>query len=410
MHPVLVEIPLPGWHVRWFVLLIFGGLVGVALAAFAWTQKDRVLAVTGAALGAGGLVGAVVWRHETLALGSIPVYSYGALLAASFVVGWLLTHRLARAAEFALEPARGAFFVAAITGLVGARAAYALTNPTSFDTWRHLFDMHRGGLVAYGGFLVGLAGSATYLALKRQRWLVWADAAAPSVAAGLMITRIGCYLFGCDFGRPLGDNAPSWLERLGTFPRWVPGNPAGSGSPAWLQHVAERGLSLDATASLPVHPTQLYESIAGGLLLVLALVIWRRRRFPGQVLLSVGFAYAVFRFLVDLCRDDAERGTLGPEFARHVAVPLGLLALGAAFAVGPARSIRGRVARVCVSTTGPVAALGVYVLVRPQAFAAPGVEPFSTSQWAALLTGIAAALAWRPLERSGTRTAELEAS
>jgi phosphatidylglycerol:prolipoprotein diacylglycerol transferase len=404
MHPVLVEIPLPGWHVSWFVLLLLAGLLGVALTVFAWTQKDKVLAAVGVPLGAGGLVAAVVWRHKTLALGSIPVYSYGALLAVSLIVGWLLTQRLARADGFPRELGRGAFFVAVIVGLVGARVWYAATNTTHFGSWRDLFDVHRGGLVAYGGLLGGLAGSATYLAIKRQPWLRWADAAAPSVAAGLMVTRVGCYLFGCDFGRPLAGNAPAWLRRIGTFPQWEPGNAAGSGSPAWLQHVAERGLSPEAVTSLPVHPTQLYESVAGGLLLVLTLVTWRRRRFSGQVLLTLGFGYAAFRFLVEFWRDDAERGTLGPELARHVAVACGLLALGAALAVGPARSIRGRVGRAFAWAAGPVAALGAYVLM------APVVQRLSTSQWAALLTGIAAALAWHPLQRLHARAAELQAS
>ncbi|MBN1609577.1 MAG: prolipoprotein diacylglyceryl transferase [Polyangiaceae bacterium] len=410
MHPVLVEIRFPGWHVPWFALLVLVGLLGVALAVFAWTHKDRVLAVVGAPLGVGGLVAAVVWRHETLALGSIPVYSYGALLAVSFMVGWVSTHRLARADQFPSGPSRGAFFVAAIVGLIGARASYVLTDPAESGTWRELLAMHHGGLVAYGGFLAGLAGSATYLAIKRQPWLLWADAAAPSVAAGLMVTRVGCYLFGCDFGRPLSRDAPAWLQRVGTFPRWEPGNVAGSGSPAWLQHVAERGLSPQAPASLPVHPTQLYEAIAGGLLLVLALMVRRRRRFPGQVLLTFGLGYATFRFLVELLRDDAERGSVGPALARQVAVPCGLLALGAALAVGPARSIRGRVGRTFAWAAGPAAALGAYVLMRPAPFAAPVVEPLSTSQWAALLTGIAAALAWGPLERLPARAAELQAS
>jgi phosphatidylglycerol:prolipoprotein diacylglycerol transferase len=410
MHPVLLEIPLPGWQLPWFVVLLLAGLVGAGLTVFAWTQKDRVLAFVGAPLAAGGLAAAVVWRHKTLVLGSVHVYSYGALLAASFVVGWFLTRRLARAEEFPSDLGAGAFFVAAVAGLIGARALYAATNSAEVGSWRELFDMHRGGLVAYGGFLGGLAGSATYLAIKRQSWLLWADAATPSIAAGLTVTRVGCYLFGCDFGRPLSGNAPVWLRRLGTFPRWESGNAAGSGSPAWLQHVAERGLSPEAAASLPVHPTQLYESIAGGLLFVLALTTWRKRRFPGQVLLTFGFSYAAFRFLLELWRDDAERGSFGPGLARHVTVACGLLLFGVALAVGPARSIHGRVRRAIVWAAGPVAALSAYALLRPAPFAVPSVEPWSTSQWAALLTGLTAALAWGPLERRHSEAAELQAS
>src|SRR6185369_4078580 len=109
-------------------------------------------------------------------------------------------------------------------------------------------------------FLGGLAGSFFFLRRHKIPLLPWADVAVPSLASGLMITRIGCYLFGCDFGRPLcaTESAigakdlvecaapgapPHWLQSLGTFPRWAAGmlhegNPA-EGAPAWTQHVKQ---------------------------------------------------------------------------------------------------------------------------------------------------------------------------
>ena len=74
------------------------------------------------------------------------------------------------------------------------------------------FSSTHRGLVAYGGFIGGLIGSWAFLAPKKIRLLAWADDAVPSLASGLLITRIGCYLFGCDFGKGLADSAPRWLE------------------------------------------------------------------------------------------------------------------------------------------------------------------------------------------------------
>src|SRR4029079_3111068 len=117
-----------------------------------------------------------------------------------------------------------------------------------------------------------------------------AGGAVPSRGSGLCITRIGCYLFGCDFGKPLTAGWPNWLKHLGTFPRWSDGVLADvAGSPAWVQHGRERGLAPECTASLPVHPTQLYEALAG--LSLLALVLWLRpyRRFRGEIFLAFTF-------------------------------------------------------------------------------------------------------------------------
>ena len=235
----------------------------------------------------------------------------------------------------------------------------------------------RGGLAYYGGFVFAVAFAYYYVRKYKLGWWRTADLSAPGIMLGLVCGRLGCFLNGCCYGKP----TTSWL-----------------------------GVVFPQRPGTAVHPTQLYESVAGGLLLVLALVVWRKRRFPGQVLLTVGFGYAVFRFLIELWRDDAERGRVGPELARPVAVACGLLALGAALAVGPARSIRGRVGRALAWAAGPAVALGAYALLRPAPFVAPVLEPLSTSQWAALFTGTAAALAYRPLERLHLRAAELQAS
>ena len=59
-----------------------------------------------------------------------------------------------------------------------------------------------------------------------------------------MLTRVGCYLYGCDYGRPLEDSAPSWLSAAGTFPKWdTESFPAFAcdqtinGSPAYQHHL-----------------------------------------------------------------------------------------------------------------------------------------------------------------------------
>jgi phosphatidylglycerol:prolipoprotein diacylglycerol transferase len=118
----------------------------------------------------------------------------------------------------------------------------------------------------------------------------------PALALGLFLTRIGCFLGGCDFGQPW-DGA--WAVR---FP---------VGSPAWLQHAQLGVLPPDAARSLPVHPTQLYESAAGLVLLGLVLAVRRVRRRPGQAFASFVAGYSVVRYVIETLRADADRGTVG---------------------------------------------------------------------------------------------------
>ena len=131
--------------------------------------------------------------------------------------------------------------------------------------------------------------------------LPWADVAVPSLASGLMITRIGCYLFGCDFGKPLSATAPAWLQKLGTFPHWRRGHARRTGGRRLARlgpAREERSLVADdALASLPVHPTQLYESLVGASLLALLLLSRRTRSSAGRSSSSSRSRYGVCRFV-----------------------------------------------------------------------------------------------------------------
>lgn len=322
-------------------------LVGIALFVYAagLVVPDGNLAwraLLAVKVFARGLVDRGVW---TASWRAIPIYSWGVMLGASFIAGWFVSTRLAERLGLPEESVTDCFLFTAIAAIFGSRVLYVITNLNEFrdpDTHRlsvaSMFALRTGGLVAYGGFLGGLAGSAIYLRRHGLSLWKWGDAAAPAVALGLAITRIGCFLYGCDFGKPLSSGAPRWLRALGTFPRWDDDK----GSPAWLQHTFQgirvgRDACLErlhgdfhdglcfldrsARASVPVHPTQLYESLVGFALVAVLASVWRRRRFDGQVLLMAGAMYGFARALLEIVRDDNERGLwLGVSTSQAIGV------------------------------------------------------------------------------------------
>ena len=256
--------------------------------------------------------------------GDLPIYSYGVMLGASMIAAWYLVMYLGVKKEgFSRELMANCFIVTAIVAIVGARLLYIVTNPDEFSNPSHWFALRSGGLVAYGGFLGGLLGSWAYLHLKKASLLGWADVVAPTLGSGLALTRIGCYLYGCDFGAPLDDDAPGFLRDFGTFPRRDDG-----GSPAWAHHVSQYDLSRTADYSLPVHPTQLYESLFGVALFAVAMLVWQRRHFRGQIILTVTILYGVWRFLIEYVRDDPERGFYA-GFSTSQLISLALVPLAA---------------------------------------------------------------------------------
>jgi prolipoprotein diacylglyceryl transferase len=328
MRPILVNIP---------AKLLFLAALVLALAGFArdmWRRRrnpGRPLSSTPLylLLGAEILIGlkSGSWMPTVGGLQAawtpVPIYSYGVMLGTSLIVGWFLVMRFAKQDGIAQEAAATIYMWSAIWSIIGSRVLYVLTNLSDFDSITEVFMVNRGGLVAYGGMIGGFLAT-WYLCWKRKIPLLrWADVAAPSVVLGTAITRMGCLLFGCDYG------ARSDLPWAIRFPG--PNAMAPQGSPAWQHHVHAFGLDRAAAWSYPVHPTQIYESLVGLLLFALLMLLRRYRRFSGQVFLGWVLGYGIMRPLIEIVRDDDQRGNIGPfstsQFIGMVSVALGLILL-----------------------------------------------------------------------------------
>jgi phosphatidylglycerol:prolipoprotein diacylglycerol transferase len=248
--------------------------------------------------------------------GAIPIYSYGVMLGSSLLLAWYFIMYMGKRIEgYNRELLASCFTWTAVGAIVGARLLYVFTNLDDYDSFASWFDLRSGGLVAYGGFLGGFLSAWAFWRIKKIPMTPFADIAVPTLASGLMLTRVGCYLYGCDYGRPLGDRAGDFLRAAGTFPKWdsdaYPSfacDQTISGSPAYQHHLNEGLLPEDAVASLAVHPTQIYESLAGLLLFGFSFWLLNHRQFRGQVIVSVGALYGLWRFFIEYLRDDPERG------------------------------------------------------------------------------------------------------
>lgn len=154
-----------------------------------------------------------------------------------------------------------------------------------------------GGLTYYGG-LIAATGVAIWLC-RRDRFPVGkaADASAMGMAVGLGFGRMGCLLAGCCFGH---DTDVAWAL---SFP---------AGSAASTTQATEGLISGRWAESLPVHPTQIYES--AGAFAIAAILIFglsSRKRYDGHVFLAFVGLYAVLRFFLEFWRADDRGGAVG---------------------------------------------------------------------------------------------------
>ncbi len=188
-------------------------------------------------------------------------------------------------------------------------AAKRVCHPKSADcfAWARFWA---GGLTYYGGFIGATAIAIPLLKRDKFPFFKAADYAAIGIPIGLAFGRMGCLLAGCCFGSP---SNVAWAV---SFP---PGSPASE-----AQHDAHMLLSA-RFASLPVHPTQIYES-AGSLAIAAFCWLWvnPRKRYDGEVFVWFLALYAGLRFLLEILRRDARGGLLGLSTSQLIG--LGLIA------------------------------------------------------------------------------------
>ncbi|MDZ4694331.1 MAG: prolipoprotein diacylglyceryl transferase [Deltaproteobacteria bacterium] len=247
---------------------------------------------------------------------SVPIFAYGVMLGLSLLAGWFLALKLAKQDGIGSEVAAQIYMWTAVWAIIGARILYIVANFSSFDHWYEALMLHKGGLVAYGGMIGGFLASWYGCWRRKIPLLKWADVSAPSVVLGTGITRIGCFLYGCDYGQRTD---AGWGI---AFPR---------DSAAWKDHLSHGWIASDAMWSQPVHPTQLYESAVGFALFGLLMWIRKHRTFSGQTLLAWVMGYGILRPLIEILRDDDQRGSVGPlSTSQFIGVASFTLALGLA--------------------------------------------------------------------------------
>lgn len=228
--------------------------------------------------------------------GGIPIYSYGVALGLSCVLGAHLAVYLAARSEIEEKRAWWFALIVIVVGIVGGRVHDVAINAESLSQFfSEMTEVQHAGRTAYGAFLsASIAAVVTARALKVPFWR-FADAVAPTMALGLGLTRVGCFLWGCDYGV----RTEAWGVR---FP---------AGSPAWQDQIDHGLITREAATSLPVFPIQLVESAAGFAIGVFLLWAWfRRPRREGSVFLGFFATYGVVRALLEVWRADEGRGEL----------------------------------------------------------------------------------------------------
>ncbi len=215
------------------------------------------------------------------------------MLALSFLVGTIIAGRHAERKGWIREDDYISTTMITMIGIIiGSRLFFIIEHWSEYKgNLLEIFAIWRGGLVLYGGLFGGIITGIVTAWRKRISIGSYFDAGAQAIAFGLFLTRIGCFLNGCCYGKPT--NSPIGIS----FPER---------SYAYINHLKKGLISAESDYSLPVHPTQLYESLGGLLLfLIMKLLIMRRdRKYNGEYMIKFLILYSILRLIIEFFRGD----------------------------------------------------------------------------------------------------------
>jgi len=248
-------------------------------------------------------------------IGPLEITGFGIMVMIGFfMAGWAMQTRL-RELDLHDQYAWDIILAGVIGGIIGAKLWYvALYHDIGL-----LFT--RGGLVWYGG-LIGGAVAVIFNSVRLKIPVrITLDLAAPALAVGQALGRVGCFLVQDDYGIP---TSLPWGMK---FPEGLP--------PTTAARLAEWGVPIPSGVApstvLAVHPTQLYETVT---LLFVFWLLWRLRDNRH----GTGWLFGLYlmlagteRFLVEFLRAKDDR-FFGPftlaQIAALLAVALGVWLTG----------------------------------------------------------------------------------
>ena len=215
-------------------------------------------------------------------IGSVSVPAHSFMLSLAFIIGALIAIGFCKKQIISINNIFVLIILIQISSTLGSRLLFVINNYSQFKTiLLKVFSLSTGGLAFTGGLFLSILVAIIYIKLNNLPFWKISDCVVPSIGVGIFLTKIGCFLGGCCYGKEtssfLGVQFPADSLAAQKF---------------GVQHL--------------VHPTQLYEAFSGLIILAIAILyVPKHRKFEGQLFLSFMTLYLIGRTLNEAFRGDA---------------------------------------------------------------------------------------------------------
>lgn len=169
-------------------------------------------------------------------------------------------------------------------GVIGARLYYVITtlDVYKYDSLYDVIAIWNGGLAIYGGIIAGGLTVYGVCRFKKIKFFKAADMAVPAVMIGQMCGRWGNFFNGEAYGYEVAEGSALYFLRMGLIPNIE-----------------------SQTRMHYFHPTFLYECLWNLLGFIIINLLYKKKKFDGQVFYMYMSWYGFGRMFIEALRTDS---------------------------------------------------------------------------------------------------------
>ena len=233
------------------------------------------------------------------------IYWYGVIIVVGMILSAVYAFWRAKKLGIKIDDMYDYAIFIIIFGVIGARAYYVLTTLQThqYKSFLDVIAVWNGGLAIYGGIIAGIITVIVVSKVKKIKILRVLDAIAPAVMIGQALGRWGNYLnqeaFGCNTTLPWG--MKSWVVQSASSGNKLEGT---------VEYLTSNRASIEAQGMTVdpqgyVHPTFLYECLWNVIGFILINILFKKRKFDGQMFLMYITWYGLGRAFIEMLRTDS---------------------------------------------------------------------------------------------------------
>ena len=237
-----------------------------------------------------------------VSIGKIDIRWYAIMITTGMLLAFLYTGWRAKKNEgMTFDDVIDIGLITVILGIIGARAYYVLTTigtgKYDYSSFIKIIAVWEGGIAIYGGIIGGCIGILLSCYFKKKSWRRAFDMIAPGVMLAQAVGRWGNFFNGEAYGYPIRETTQYYFFNTEHL------LPSGEGT---LFHALRMGVSHNSGSIYNYyHPTFFYECVWNLIGFALINLLYKRKRFDGQVALMYFIWYGFGRMLIEGFRTDS---------------------------------------------------------------------------------------------------------